>query len=60
MTSTRKRARGEGHGRSKMTEARVAELRAAQGTVYGLARRFGISRRQVTRIRRGLHWKGGA
>ncbi|MFN4017640.1 MAG: helix-turn-helix domain-containing protein [Reyranella sp.] len=49
-------ARGEAHGRAKLTNAEVRAIRSDGGTVYGIAKRFGISRRQVRRILDGDHW----
>ena len=43
-------ARGEAHGRAKLTDADVRAIRCDGGTVYGIAKRFGVSRRQVRRI----------
>jgi DNA invertase Pin-like site-specific DNA recombinase len=51
------RARGEKHGRAKLTAGQVREIRSAGGTVYGLAKRFGISRRQIRRILDGDQWR---
>ena len=50
-------ARGEKHGRAKLTADQVQAIREDGGTIYGIAKRYGISRRQVVRIRRGEHWR---
>lgn len=47
-------ARGESHGRAKLTDAEVRAIRSDGGTVYGIAKRYGVSRRQVRRILDGL------
>lgn len=49
-------ARGARHGRAKLTEAQVRAIRDDGGTIYGIAKRFGISRRQVRRIISRDHW----
>lgn len=46
-------ARGERHGRAKLTDAQVAELRATPGTLREVARKFGIGPTQVARLRKG-------
>jgi hypothetical protein len=53
------RARGERHGRAKLTADQIEELRglrAIGATKYGLAKRYRISRRQVGRILNLDHW----
>lgn len=49
-------AKGETHGRAKLTAAQVVEIRAASGPQTAIAARFGISQSQVGRIRRGKLW----
>jgi len=49
-------ARGEKHGRAKLSAAQVQAIRTDGGTIYGIAKRFGISRRQVRRILDRDHW----
>jgi hypothetical protein len=49
-------ARGERHGRSKLTAKQVCAIREALGSQRSIAARFGISQRQVGRIRRGTTW----
>lgn len=51
------RARGEKHGRAKLTDDEVREIKTSTGTVYGLAKRFRVSRRQIMRIQSGEHWR---
>mgnify|MGYP001807542780 CR=1 FL=1 len=41
---------GEAHGRAKLTDEQVRAIRNDGGTVYGIAKKFGVSRRQVRRI----------
>lgn len=56
-------ARGERHGRSKLTVAQVAELRrlrAAGATQTSLAERFGISQPHVSAICRGDFWSSSS
>jgi len=54
--------KGVDHGQAKLTEAQVREIRIATGTHRAIAYRYGISRQQVSRIKRGETWrhlKGG-
>ena len=52
--------RGEGHGRAKLTEAQVGEIRRRYTGVYGeqtqLAREFGVSQDLIGKIVRGAVW----
>lgn len=48
--------RGEGHGRSKLSEKDVAEIRASAGSQRDIAKRYGVSQRQVNRIIHGQSW----
>jgi hypothetical protein len=51
------RAKGARHGRAKLTTEQVREIRESAATIYGLAKRYGISRRQVKRIKTGEQWQ---
>ena len=44
-------------GRPKLTLQQVREIREAIGTRPEIAKRFRISPRHVSRIKRGEHWK---
>lgn len=48
---------GEKNGRAKLTEAKVQEVRAAEGTQQAIADKFSLSRAQVGSIRRLDSWK---
>lgn len=50
-------SRGENHGCSKLTAEQVLEIRAAEGTVSAIARRFQMSRTQVRDIRDRKSWR---
>lgn len=50
------RAAGERHGRAKLTSEQVQEIRSSEATIYRLAKDFGVSRRQIKRIKTGEHW----
>lgn len=50
-------SRGEAHGCSKLTIEQVHEIRAAEGTVSDIARRFQMSRTQVRDIRERRSWR---
>jgi hypothetical protein len=45
-------------GRAKVSNAIVGKIRASKDTVRDLSARYGISARQVQRIRNGQAWKG--
>jgi len=49
--------RGQKHGRSKLSELQVQQIRRAQGTQKQIADRFGISQPHVSAIRRGVVWQ---
>lgn len=58
-TGLKKPARGEKHGMVKLTEAQVAEIRAALDsgeTGVAIAKRFGISTTNVSSIKRNTIW----
>jgi hypothetical protein len=50
-------ARGEIHGRSKLTEENVKEIRNLKETCEALARKFGVHFAQIARARRKATWK---
>lgn len=50
-------ARGETSGRAKLTDDEIRTIRNTAGTLREIATPFGISRSQVSRIRRGEHWR---
>jgi len=54
------RARGETHGRVKLTAAQVLAIKAALAhgvTKYRLSRSYGVSRKQIKRIEDGDAWR---
>jgi hypothetical protein len=51
---------GHLHGRAKLTPAQVVEIRGWGGPSRVLADRFGLSRSQICRIRRGDNWGANA
>lgn len=57
------RAKGEAHGRAKLTQAQVDEIRRRYIPnkygfgATGLAREFGVSKSTIHDILRGAHWK---
>ena len=53
-------AKGEGHGRHKLTAEEVAAIRISTGTQKAIAQRFGIGQSQVCRIRTGKNWSTAA
>ena len=48
--------RGEENGAVKLTLAQVIDIRSAVGTQSEIARKYGISRQQVSKIKLGQHW----
>lgn len=44
--------------KAKLTAGQVAEIRASAETQTVLARRYGVSQSQVSRIKRGQTWRG--
>lgn len=50
-------ARGEAHGRAKLTEAAVREIRTSDLSSAELARRFGVSRCAVIKVLQRQTWK---
>lgn len=50
-------ARGEQHGQSKLTAADVTAIRASASSVSALARKYGVSRRQIARVKGGASWR---
>jgi hypothetical protein len=53
----RRQARGSGHGRAKLTEANVRDIRLSEESTTALALRYGVSHAAVWWVRRGDHWK---
>lgn len=49
-------ARGEKQGQSKLKSEQVDQIRASKDTCDTLSKRFGVSRSQISRIRRGERW----
>lgn len=47
--------RGEANGRCVLTDEQVREIRASNESAKGIARRLGVSDRQIGRIRSGEH-----
>lgn len=50
------RCAGAANGRAKLSPVDVEEIRLSRIGQRGLARRFGINRTQIERIRKGLAW----
>lgn len=50
-------ALGEKHGFSKLTEQQAREIKESDESLSVLARRFGVSRRNVACIQQGITWK---
>lgn len=49
---------GERHGRAKLRQEDVVEIRSSTGAAKDLAERLGVGVQTVSRIRRGASWKG--
>lgn len=52
-----RRARGIGHGRSKLTDDDVRKIRIADGKQREIARTFGVSQRTIWNIKSGKIWR---
>lgn len=48
---------GESHGRAKATIEVVEDIRSSEDTLRALAKKHGLSKSQVHRIRNGDHWR---
>lgn len=57
MAAERGTFAGERNGRAKLTEEEVAEIRRRPGSIRSLAREFGVSDAQISRIRTGKAWR---
>ena len=51
------RARGEGHGQSRLTEEEVREIRASRASYSELCRQYGMSRNALHAAKTGRTWK---
>ena len=49
--------RGERHHSARLADADVLAIRASRDTLPALAKRYGISRNSVIRVRSGITWK---
>jgi len=49
--------RGERHHSARLADADVLAIRASRDTAPALAKRYGISRNSVIRVRSGITWK---
>jgi hypothetical protein len=52
-----RQAKGEGNGNHTLTEADVIEIRSNKMGVMATAKKFGIHRSTVNRLRKGLSWQ---
>jgi hypothetical protein len=57
MVEKERQAKGESVGNAKLNRDSVLEIRNASGTISGIARQFGISRRNVRFIRQRKTWR---
>jgi hypothetical protein len=51
--------RGEAHGRAKLTEAQVLEIRASEGKCRDLAEQYGVSKSLISYIKQNKGWAAG-
>lgn len=49
-------AKGSYHGRSKLTEKQVLEIRQSKESNVVLGRRYGVKKQTIGRIKRGIRW----
>ena len=52
-----RQAKGQGHGRAKLSEHDVLDVLASDASNKALGERFGVSRTAIYLIRAGLNWK---
>lgn len=57
MVAKGRSARGERHGRAKITADEASEIRESSLTCREAARHYGISKSMVSYIRQGVNWK---
>jgi len=57
MTIKGRRTQGESHGRAKLTENQVREIRVAPGPQRAIAARFDIAQSAVWEIKNGQRWR---
>lgn len=56
MIAKKRQAKGEGHGRAKLTESQVLQIRRDQRIQKEIAAEYGIRFQSVSDIKRGLTW----
>jgi hypothetical protein len=57
MTAKGRRVRGEKHGRAKLTEAEVIEIRASKDPQRVIAARYGVTPGAIALIQSRRHWR---
>ena len=57
MVSKGRSARGERHGRAKITDEIAGEIRGSSLTCREAAKRYGLSKSMISYIRQGVNWK---
>lgn len=48
---------GRAHGKAKLTERNVIDIRASSDSTCMLARRFGVNHKTIADVRNRVHWK---
>lgn len=48
---------GESHGRSKLTAENVRQIRLAKDSLSSVAKKYGVSRKAIQKIKSGITWK---
>lgn len=56
MTSKERQARGESHGRSKLTSQQVKAIRESTETCRALGARYNVHNTTISEIKRGVIW----
>ncbi len=56
MKEKNRQAKGEKHGRCKLTEKQVLQIRQEVGSQKSIAKKYGVSRREIGFIKSGKKW----
>ena len=57
MVKKNRHARGERHGRAKLTSKKAEEIRASEAPLHALSETYGVHPSVISSVRRNMHWK---